>query len=543
MKMFCKVCVCISAFFLLMMYSVKDFADVKVVGYTEHGTLSIKVNESTVNQIYADGKKDKTAALRFAETFKFTYDGQDDEDSYFSNGDVVVINVSYDNNMASALGLNFVDSSFEYKIEGLEDKVEVSPFDDLRVKFSGVAPYGSVQLDKSNCIQYVIDNVTFLCDNYDLSNGDKVVVRAEFNSEIAERNGYIFTEDVKKYTVVGLPKYVKTMASVNYDETTAKMRKMVETYVNADDESYKSLDWYFGDENTDSDTDEEALTDEAGLDEDQDDSVSGNEEDGEAEEEAPVFANFEGGDYDSDSDEETESKPKKTKKISDATKIKNDFVLSDFDAKFEYTPVSCYYALNSLQYSDNIFYSVYKVKGTFVCTDTNGSGFVKIGDTVVGEIYAVAKLSGGSVDIKNNLYYEDSVLKNFHSYSIHSVPTKEALEDELFGSTTYMVETLEYVESQEAYDDFSNKLNQKTVKKEESHITIDTSTDTDKPKKRNTSSQNTESTESSDEDIYSDEDVFPNDDGETQYYDDFDNEEVYDDDENDVDYQVEYELY
>ena len=135
------------------------------------------------------------------------------------------------------------------------------------------------------------------------------------------------------------------------------------------------------------------------------------------------------------------------------------------------------------------------------------------------------------------------MLKNFHSYSIHSVPTKEALEDELFGSTTYMVETLEYVESQEAYDDFSNKLNQKTVKKEESHITIDTSTDTDKPKKRNTSSQNTESTESSDEDIYSDEDVFPNDDGETQYYDDFDNEEVYDDDENDVDYQVEYELY
>lgn len=489
MKMFCKFCFCISVLFILMLcagcgaveYSVQDFADVKVVGYTEHGTLSIKVKDSTVNQIYADGKKDKTAALRFAETFKFSYDGQNEEDSYFNNGDVVTINVTYDEKMANSLGLNFVDSSFQYTVDGLEDKLETSPFEGLNVKFNGVAPYGTVQLDKSNCIQYVIDNVTFFCDNYDLSNGDKVVVRAEFNPEIAERNGYVFTEDVKKYTVVGLSKYVKSMADVSYDATTAKMRKMVETYLSENDDTYKSLDWYFGEDDTDNDEEDNAL-DSYVMTEDEDSEIFGEDIDG------------------TESKDENTSEPaesNKKKKLSTVQQIKSDFALSDFKAKFDYTPVECYYSLNPIQYSDNQFYSIYKIKGTFVCESSNGSGFIKPGDTLVGEIYVIARLIGGSVDIKNNLYYEDSVLKNYHSYSIHSVPKYSDVTDEIFKNTTYLVETLTYVEDKDAYNDFVKKLESKSKKKEDAHITIDTSTDTESDKKRNSSGSDTDSEENS----------------------------------------------
>ena len=487
MRIFCKFWFCISAIFLLTLlvgcgkaeYSVKDFADVTVVGYTEHGTLSIKVKDSAVNKIYADGKKDKTAALRFAETFDFTYEGQDEEDSYFSNGDIVTINVTYDKSLASALGVSFVDSSFQYTIDGLEDKLETSPFEGLNVKFSGVAPYGSVQLDKSNCIQYVIDNVTFHCDNYDLSNGDKVVVYADFNSEIAERNGYVFTEEVKKYTVVGLSKYVKTMSDVSYDETTAKMRKMVETYMSEDEDNYKSFNWFFGEE--DSDSDEETENDEQDNELTFDSNIMDDNE---------FFTNND--DYDNEDDNDGEdsfnsSAEKKKKKVSDVQRIKNDFVLSDFKVKFDYIPVSCYYSMNRVELSDNFFYSIYKIKGTFLCEESGGSGFIKPGDTLVGELYIISKLAGGSVDIKNNLYYEDSVLKNYHSYSIHSVPKYQDVEAELFGSTSYMVETLPYIEDEDAYRAFVRKLETKTKRKEESHITIDTSNDKEDEKKRESS--------------------------------------------------------
>ena len=517
MKNFCKLWFCISAFSLILLlagcskaeYSVKDFADITVVGYTEHGTLSIKVKDSAVNQIYADGKKDKTAALRFAETFDFSYDGKDEEDSYFSNGDTVTINVTYDKNMANALGLNFIDSSFQYTIDGLEDKLESSPFEGLNVKFSGVAPYGSVQLDKSNCIQYVIDNVTFHCDNYDLSNGDKVVVYADFNAEIAERNGYVFTEDVKKYTVVGLSKYVKTMSDVSYDETTAKMRKMVETYISEGEDNYKSFNWYFGDEDTDSDDEEQGVSENDGLTFDSD-----------IIEEDPFFANNDENEENNELDEDisnTTSSGKKKKKISEVQKIKNDFVLSDFKVKFDYIPVSCYYSMNRVELSDNFFYSIYKIKGTFVCEESGGSGFIKPGDTLVGELYVISSLAGGSVDIKNNLFYEDSVVRNYHSYSIHSVPKYEDVEAELFESTSYMVETLPYVEDEDAYRVFVRKLETKTRRKEESHITIDTSNDKEEEKKRVSSTDETSSEETENPDgEYED---YTGNDEDIQYYD------------------------
>ena len=512
MKKLCKLCFGIFAILLLIIcsgcadteYSVKDFTNVTVVGYSEHGTLAIKVNDEAINQIYAGGKKDKTAALRFAETFKFAYDGQNDEDPYFSNGDVVTINVTYDESMAKSLGVSFSDSSFDYTVEGLEDKMETSPFEGLSVKFSGVAPYGSVQLDKSNCLQYVIDNVTFYCDNYDLSNGDKIVVRAEYNAEIAEKNGYVFTEDVKKYTVVGLPKYVKTMYDVTYSNVTAKMRYMAESYLSEDNTSYKSLKWYFGDEDTDTDSDtdteEQAVYPYDEYSEDQNDANEEDLEENSEEDENNVFASF--GSFEDDSDK---TSSKKKKKLSDIQKLKKDFVLSNFRASFEYTPVECYYSLNQLQYSDNIFTAVYKVKGTFVCEESNGSGYLKPGDTVVGELYLIASLNGGSVDIKNNLFYEDSVLTNFHSYSVHSVEQYENVTSEVFGSTDYLVEHLDYYEDADAYDDFVKKLETKTKKREDAHITIDTSTDTESKKKRENSSEEETDTDTENVDENNDE--------------------------------------
>lgn len=531
MKVICKISLCIAALFLLLMcsacgsveYSVKDFAKVTVVGYTEHGTLSIVVNDEAINKIYADGKKDKTAALRFAETFSFTYDGQDDEDSYFNNGDVVTINVDYDESMAKALGITFVDSSFDFTVNGLEDKLETSPFDGLSVKFSGVAPYGTVQLDKSNCIQYVIDNVTFYCDNYDLSNGDKVVVRAEFNPEIAERSGYVFTENVKKYTVVGLSKYVTTMMGVSYDSVTAKMHRMVENYVSGADTSYKSLDWFFGEE--ESDTDEVS---------DVSDIPDGSESFNEYEDSSD--------DADDSTDEydENGSLVEKTKKLSDVQRIKNDFVLADFNAGFEYEPVGCYYSLNSLQYSDNIFSAAYKVTGTFVCTDANGSGYINPGDTVVGEIYVIASLAGGSVDIKNNLYYENSVLENYHSYSIRSFPEYTDFSAEIYKSSTYLTEALDYVEDTDAYNDFVKKLENTSSKYEVSHITIDSSTDSDSDKSRPASSEDSTNSEETSEQSQED-DEFYSDESEVTYYDpDEGMYDEYNDDYSYEDYEYDY---
>ena len=57
MKLLGKIGLSIAVLFILVMfsacgtveYSVKDFADVTVIGYTEHGTLSIKASFPSVS--------------------------------------------------------------------------------------------------------------------------------------------------------------------------------------------------------------------------------------------------------------------------------------------------------------------------------------------------------------------------------------------------------------------------------------------------------------------------------------------------------------
>lgn len=464
MKTAGRLALCISAFFIILTfcsckkaeYHAVDFADVKVVGYAEHGSLSIEVKQSTIDKITEDTKNNKSDVLRFAASIQFEYDGQDGEDAALSNGDVVTVNVTYDEELAKNLNIEILDSSFDYTVDGLEEKLEMSPFEGLSVKFSGVAPYGTVQLDKSNCIQYIIENVTFYCDDYDLSNGDKVVVRAEFNSEMAERNGYIFTEDVKKYTVVGISKYVKTMAGVSYEGTTAVMRRMVEKYVSAEDEGYKFLDWDFGgDEEEDSDVEDE-FEDEALTDENSDEDLD---------------ENLGSDDSDEDNSDEDNSSAKK-KRLSDSELIKADFTSAQFDASFEYSPLSCYYSLNPVQFGDNQFSATYKVTGTFVCKETNGTSYINVGDTVVGELYVITSLSGGSVDIKNKLVYEETTINNYNAYSLRSFETEEELSAEIFGNTSYLTEILDYVEDTEVYDDFVEKEKNPDAssKREVSHI-------------------------------------------------------------------------
>ncbi|MDE7390238.1 MAG: hypothetical protein K2M82_04775, partial [Lachnospiraceae bacterium] len=493
-------------------YSVNDFASVRVIGYAEHGRLEIEVNDATISKIYADGKKDKATALRFAETFSFNYQGKDSEDSYFSNGDVVIVNVAYDESLAKSLGINIVGNSFEYTVQGLEDKAEVSPFEGLSVKFSGVAPYGTVQLDKSNCIQYVIDNVTFYCDAYDLSNGDKIVVSAEFNPEIAERNGYVFTENVKKYTVVGLSKYVSSMTGVDYGETTAVMHRMIEKYVAETEYSFKTLDWRFGDEDSDSDSvGDELLNYGSGV----SDIEPQYDEDGNLIES-------------SDTDSELKSKAP-----NDAEKIKADIPYADFRTSFVYEPLACHYSLNPVQYSDNLFSATYKVTGTFICTAANSASYIKEGDTIVGEIYVIATLAGGSVDIKNVLNYEKTTVNNFYSYSCRSFKTYEDLQDDLLKSTTYLTENLEYVEDKETYDEYPQKQKEAAESKYEvSHVDRDSDSDSDKneSKRENSASASASDSENSDSEQFAESDgnssiYYGNDDlgeqdYENNYYDD-----------------------
>ena len=71
------------------------------------------------------------------ETFLSTIEVKTDEDSKnYSNGDEATINVTYDENKAKALGINFVNSTSKFKITDLREGTLVDPFSDEKFNVS-----------------------------------------------------------------------------------------------------------------------------------------------------------------------------------------------------------------------------------------------------------------------------------------------------------------------------------------------------------------------------------------------------------------------
>ncbi len=96
-----------------------------------------------------------------------------------------------------------------YEVSGLEQAEEFNPFDYITVTYEGFAPYGKLNISKNG--ENPVYGISYRADKADgLSNGDKVVVRAEAGSDITEYcfgKGYAPSETEREFTVSGLASY------------------------------------------------------------------------------------------------------------------------------------------------------------------------------------------------------------------------------------------------------------------------------------------------------------------------------------------------
>ncbi|MEZ3453724.1 MAG: hypothetical protein K1W17_05080 [Oscillospiraceae bacterium] len=137
--------------------------------------------------------------------------GELDKSSELSNGDKITF--KWDDidtkkfKEKYSLKLNFSD--VPYEVSGLEQAEEFNPFDYITVTYEGFAPYGKLNISKNG--ENPVYGISYRADKADgLSNGDKVVVRAEAGSDITEYcfgKGYAPSEIEREFTVSGLASY------------------------------------------------------------------------------------------------------------------------------------------------------------------------------------------------------------------------------------------------------------------------------------------------------------------------------------------------
>lgn len=206
-----------------------------VTGADGYGHLEYSFDSYSVYQKLAgmDVKNDKDPEALFseenllkAEKIMTVLEGVTvtaDKNDNLSNGDKVTLTVSFDNPTKEKLDFELRAGSISYTVEGLAEGLPFDPFskDIISVAFTGASGSGEAIIglvsgdDMYKAVTYSFSN------NYNLSNGDEVVLTAVFDQQYFATLGYAVPDQCSKtYIVSGLKDFFRPSDGLSVSERT-----------------------------------------------------------------------------------------------------------------------------------------------------------------------------------------------------------------------------------------------------------------------------------------------------------------------------------
>lgn len=222
-----------------------DYITVSFEGYDTCGTAKVDFDteafkEKYQNKVKADDDMPVWTASLYGDTpierlaTTCSLSNHLDKQNNLANGNTITLKWSIDaEDIKNKYGLTVKAEEKSYTVEGLQAIETFDPFEGVEVNFSGVSPYGQVEVayPEGNGLDYSIDN------NGNLKNGEKVTVTVSYgwsNEEnYIEQYGKKPNVMSKKYTVEGLDEYISDYAEIP-DELKSKMKKEAEDIIVAD---------------------------------------------------------------------------------------------------------------------------------------------------------------------------------------------------------------------------------------------------------------------------------------------------------------------
>ena len=213
---------------------------VEVYGYDTLGYAEISLDEEALLECIADAKGEelKKEGSKSRERQMEDWDFDEiielievtaEKETGLSNGDEILIEISFDNEEAKEYGIKFVGDTYKYKVKGLEELEEVDLFEDLEVNFKGTAPFVYLEYYYDGDLTYT---GKFSADkSNDLNVGDVVTITFEGEEDLLE-SGYKVATTSKEYTCEDVDKYLEKTAELD-EEALDNMKKDAQDCIEA----------------------------------------------------------------------------------------------------------------------------------------------------------------------------------------------------------------------------------------------------------------------------------------------------------------------
>lgn len=225
-----------------------DYLVIEENGYNGYGSLSARIDWSAIEEKYGNKVSfRKEAKNEYGEFFdlitpvNIVQDSVDvnlDKKEKLKNGDKVQYTFDIDEELYSYVRCKLKYKDESYTVSSLTSLETFDAFADLEVVFSGIAPYGVMEM---NYIGSDLNYYNFSPDKWsELSNGDSVIISIDDSiiNQYAENYGKIPIELEKEYKVQGLSTLLLKASDIK-SEDLQTMQKQASDEFN----SYVARSW------------------------------------------------------------------------------------------------------------------------------------------------------------------------------------------------------------------------------------------------------------------------------------------------------------
>lgn len=202
--------------------SLNDYVATEFSGYQGYGVATAQINYVALEQLLTGeafvvpADEDNASLLDGAlKSSKFhdlyaSIQCEYSQNNNLSNGDVVVLTITYDTALAKKLKVDFTASAQTLKIVNLSETRTIDPFENLKVSYSGTSPKATLQLEKPasdglyEALTYESSKTT------NIAKGDKITITvlAPDDKTLLEKYGCTLASNEKSFTCDDVDTYL-----------------------------------------------------------------------------------------------------------------------------------------------------------------------------------------------------------------------------------------------------------------------------------------------------------------------------------------------
>lgn len=204
--------------------NVNDYLTTEVNGYDGNGYAgwNVDLGQLVRDNYQAFGLKEGYSVMEYQavlEKLKNNTKANYDKAEELSNGDTIKFTWDSDfSTLESDYKVKFTATDIDITVSGLDKIIELNPFDYIKMKYTGIAPYGHATIDNSALADLPVSIKFEITPDYDLDIGDTVKVSMIKGTEEACLSaGYRLTETEYVYTVEELDTYLTSLDDLPAD--------------------------------------------------------------------------------------------------------------------------------------------------------------------------------------------------------------------------------------------------------------------------------------------------------------------------------------